>query len=63
MIYTNDPLSDFYRHDAEQDKQLKRLPRCAKCGEYIQQDTAVYIDGDWLCDDCVDRFRREVMAG
>ena len=48
-------------HDREQQQQLARLPVCADCGEPIQQDDAIYIDGAWLCDACIDSYRREIV--
>lgn len=47
-------------HDREQTRQLARLPVCADCGEPIQQEDAIYINGDWLCDDCLDSYRRVI---
>lgn len=60
MRYSDDPLADFNAWDMEQARQLARLPVCADCGEPIQQEDAIYINGDWLCDDCLDSYRREV---
>lgn len=60
MFYSDDPLYDFERYDAEQEEKLSELPTCSECGNQIQQETAVYINGEWLCDNCLDRFRREV---
>lgn len=39
MSWTDDPVADFDRYDAEQ--QLDSLPVCECCGEPIQQETAV----------------------
>ncbi len=60
MYYTDDPVADFHRHDAEQEEELKKLPVCSECGEHIQQDMAVYINCEWLCDSCLDSYRRDV---
>ena len=60
MRYSDNPLADFAAWDAEQTRQLARLPVCADCGEPIQQDDAIFIDGDWLCDECIDSYRRAV---
>lgn len=50
----------FLQHDAEQETQLDRLPRCCECDEPIQQEDAVYINDEWICDDCLSSYRREV---
>lgn len=59
-MYTDDPIADFHRHDAEQQKYLDKLPVCCGCGEPIQQAYAVCIDGDWYCDDCLDDMRQRI---
>ena len=56
-MYTDDPVADFERHDAKQQKKLERLPVCCCCEEHIQQEKAVHMDGRWYCDDCLDDMR------
>jgi len=48
-------------HDREQCRRLAQLPVCADCDNPIQQEDAVYINGEWLCDDCLSSYRREVL--
>lgn len=60
MNRTDDPLKDFDRHDTEQQKKLDRLPKCTECGEPIQQEKAVCIDGDFYCDHCLDEMRMSI---
>ncbi len=59
-MYTDDPLRDFERWDAERERRLAQLPTCADCGEHIQDETAYYINGEWICKDCMDSYLREV---
>lgn len=54
---TGDPLKDFDRWDARRQERLERLPKCVCCGEHIQQDDAVCIDGKYYCDECLDNLR------
>lgn len=61
MYWTDDPIADFERHDAEQARQLEQLPVCADCDEHIQDETAYYINGEWICKDCMDSYLREVL--
>ena len=61
MYYTDNPIADFLRYDAEQEKQLEKLPRCSECGKHIQSDFAYYINDEWICEDCMDEYRREVV--
>ena len=62
MCWTDDPLADFRRHDAQQEAKLERLPRCSECGEPIQDDYAYCINDEWICERCLDaNYRREVI--
>ena len=62
MFYTDDPVMDFARHDAEQQAKTDKLPECAECGEKIQDEEAYYINGEWICLNCMDSYKREVQA-
>ena len=61
MYYTDDPIADFDRWDADQQKQIGELPVCEDCGEHIQDETAFYINGEWICHDCMSSYEREVL--
>lgn len=56
MSWTDDPVADFDRYDAEQQQQLDSLPVCECCGEPIQQETAVYYNDHWICRECETEF-------
>ena len=48
---------------AEPRKGMKHymLPECSCCGEHIQDEYAYCINGEWMCDSCMDRnYRKEV---
>ena len=63
MYRTGDPIDDFNRYEAECERQLKKLPRCSECDEHITDDYAYYINGEWICEQCMkDNYRREVEA-
>ena len=53
MPYTDNPLRDFDAWDAEQERQLARLPDCDYCGERIQDEECWCIDGKFICKDCL----------
>lgn len=59
-MWTDDPLADFERYDAEQERRLARLPLCSVCGEHIQDEEAYFIGGRWICEDCIDSFKQPV---
>ena len=61
-MYIPDNYDLFARHDAEQEAQLEKLPECSECGEHIQDEEAYYINGEWICERCMDSYKREVQA-
>lgn len=61
MFLSDDPALDFDRYDREQARWLAKLPTCQRCGDAIQQERAVCIEGFWFCDECLDDYRREVI--
>lgn len=61
MPWTDDPLADFDRWDAEQNRRLEERPVCADCDQHIQDETAYYINGEWICKDCMSSYEREVL--
>lgn len=58
MYITDDPESDFLRHDAEQAKALEKLPKCAECGEPIQTEECYEINDELICPECLERYHR-----
>lgn len=52
-MWTDNPVADFERFDAAENRRIERFPRCMECGEHIQTETAYYIEG-WICEDCLD---------
>lgn len=55
-----DPIDDFLQHDAWKERELKKRPVCVICGEHIQQEDAVCISGQWICDQCLKEARKWV---
>lgn len=59
MSYTNDPVADFLRHDAAQERQLARLPICSECHEPIQTDECYEINDELICPQCMEENHRK----
>ena len=53
MYRTGDPISDFALHDREEQKWLEKLPKCADCGEPIQDDHYYLINDEPICPNCL----------
>lgn len=62
MFYSDNPVRDAERYQAAQDELLKSLPICADCDEPIQDETAYYINGEWICRRCMEAYEREVIS-
>nr|DAI90265.1 MAG TPA: Tungsten formylmethanofuran dehydrogenase subunit E/gapdh domain-like fold, structural genomics.9A [Caudoviricetes sp.] len=61
MYYTDDPVTDFLRHDYETEKKVNKLPVCECCGEHIQDGYYYEINDEPICENCLnDHYRREV---
>lgn len=61
MFYSDDPVADFHRHDAQQQSQLDKLPRCSECDEPIQDDFFYEFNDELICDECMhDNHRKAV---
>lgn len=51
---------DFFKdYDREQAEYEARLPRCACCGEPIQDEEMYNIDG-WYCEGCKDLYLEDI---
>ena len=61
MMWTDDPIADADRYFAEQEKQLDKLPRCSQCDEHIQQEDAVRINDEFICDRCLEDLRVDLL--
>lgn len=56
FIRTDDPIADYDRYDAEQQKRLDSLPKCDHCKNPIQDDTYYEIEGDNVCWECLREY-------
>lgn len=59
--YTDNPVADYDRYAADQDRELQKLPVCGECDHHIQDEYAYYINGEWICDNCMDANYRKAV--
>lgn len=60
-VYTDDPIADFHRHDAEQQAALEKCPKCSMCDEHIQDEHFYEINDEVICEECLNQnFRKPV---
>lgn len=56
-----DMYDQFLAHEARQDKWLSERIVCEYCWQPIQEDYFFEINGDMLCEKCLNRnFRKDV---
>lgn len=49
---------DFWlEHDHEEQEWLDSLPICDECGEPIQTEHCYNINGNYICKECIERYR------
>lgn len=54
-----EPIDDFNRFCREQEQRLSQLPVCYWCENPITDDFYYDIDGECLCENCLnDRYRK-----
>ena len=58
-MYIPDNYDLFKRHDAEQQSQLDKLPVCSECGEPIQDDFCFEINGELICESCLENNHKK----
>lgn len=50
---TADPIADFNRWEAEQQKERDKLPKCYECGEPIQDEVCYELNDELICPKCL----------
>lgn len=56
--YSDDPVRDFHRHSAKQERELAKLPKCAYCGEPITEEFCFEINDEIICIHCLKIYHR-----
>ena len=56
-------LADNYelwtQHDAEQERDLEKLPECSYCGAKIQDEFMYCINDEFICEKCLNENHRK----
>lgn len=55
-----DAYDMWLAHDTRQYKELSERPVCAECDEHIQDEEAYYINGEWICESCMNSYKRMI---
>lgn len=49
------------QHEADKQRELERLPVCDYCDEHIQDDFYYEINGDVICECCMNDYFRKMV--
>jgi len=58
-MYAPDNYDRFEMHMAEKERELERLPRCSECDEPIQDEYCYEVNGEYICERCMDENHRK----
>lgn len=59
VYISGDPIADFNNWDAEQSRELEKLPRCSECHNRIMGDYYYEINGEVMCEVCLEEGHRK----
>jgi hypothetical protein len=57
--FTDNPVADANRHDAECERAASKLPRCDYCKKRIDDDEYYDIYGEIVCYECLNKHFRK----
>lgn len=57
MCYIPDNYDRWEQHNREQEAKLDKLPRCSECDEPIQDEYCYYINGEYICEECMEQYK------
>lgn len=55
MVFTDDPLRDFERYDAEQEERARNFPVCSICKDVVYDDYIADLYGNIICESCLEK--------
>lgn len=58
-FYSDDPVKDAQDYMDYLDDLTDDLPVCSECDEKIMDDEAYFIFDDWICEDCMKKYKKE----
>ena len=53
---TDDPVADYARYSAQQERELDKQPECCECGEPIQDEHCYEFNGAYICAHCLKEY-------
>ena len=54
-----DNYERWARRDAELEAELEARPKCSECEEHIQDDYCYEINGEVICEHCLNAYYRK----
>ncbi len=59
MYRTDNPIADYDRYLGAEQTRLDRLPKCCECDEPITDECCYEINGEYLCEKCLNDNHRK----
>ena len=59
VFRTDDPVADFHRHDAMQEKEAEKFPTCCECDHTIYEEFVYEYNDEPICDECMSNNHRK----
>lgn len=56
-----DNYDKWEQHEAQQERQLLDRPRCAECDNHIQDEFCYEINGEYICEQCLENHHRKYV--
>ena len=54
--YIPDMYDAWSRHEEQQERELAKRQRCSECDEPITDDYCYLINGEYICQDCMNDY-------
>lgn len=51
-----DPAHEWDRHCELEERELAKRQVCSECNEPIMEDYTFYINGEYICQDCMNDY-------
>lgn len=55
-----EPYEFWDRHCEQQERELAKYPRCSICDNRITDDYVVVINGELICEECLQELRKPI---
>lgn len=58
MCFIDNPLDSYEEETIDAEELFAMLPRCSECEKPIQDEFCFVINGEAVCEPCMDQYRQ-----